>query len=62
MTTRSGRTLVRVDGTDPGAPAVMASLVDLLFAYLLRTRFAEHHDDAGWVAPCSIPPWGPPCP
>jgi AraC-like DNA-binding protein len=37
-----------VDGTDPGAPAVMASLVDLLFVYLLRTWFAEHHDDAGW--------------
>ncbi len=37
-----------VDGTDPGAPAVMASLVDLLFVYLLRTWFAEHHDNAGW--------------
>jgi len=37
-----------VDGTDPGAPAVMASLVDLLFVYLLRTWFAEHHDDADW--------------
>jgi AraC-like DNA-binding protein len=37
-----------VDGTDPGAPAVMASLVDLLFVYLLRTWFAGHHDDAGW--------------
>jgi AraC-like DNA-binding protein len=37
-----------VDSTDPGAPAVMASLVDLLFVYLLRTWFAEHHDDAGW--------------
>ena len=37
-----------VDGTDPGAPAVMASLVDLLFVDLLRTWFAEHHDDAGW--------------
>jgi AraC-like DNA-binding protein len=37
-----------VDGTDPGAPAVMASLVDLLFVYLLRAWFAEHHDDAGW--------------
>ena len=37
-----------VDGTDPGAPAVMASLVDLLFVYLLRTWFAEHHDEAGW--------------
>jgi AraC-like DNA-binding protein len=37
-----------VDGTDPGAPAVMASLVDLLFVYLLRTWFAEHHDGTGW--------------
>jgi AraC-like DNA-binding protein len=37
-----------VDGTDPGAPAVMASLVDLLFVYLLRTWFAEHRHDAGW--------------
>ncbi|WP_082978422.1 AraC family transcriptional regulator [Mycobacterium sp. 1081908.1] len=37
-----------VDGTDPGAPAVMASLVDLLFVYLLRTWFAEHHHDSGW--------------
>src|ERR1700760_3794969 len=36
------------DGTDPGAPAVMASLVDLLLVYLLRTWFAEHHDDADW--------------
>jgi AraC-like DNA-binding protein len=37
-----------VDGTDPGAPAVMASLVDLLLVYLLRTWFAGHHDDASW--------------
>ena len=37
-----------VDGTDPGAPAVMASLVDLLLVYLLRTWFAEHHDGGGW--------------
>jgi AraC-like DNA-binding protein len=37
-----------VDGTDPGAPAVMASLVDLLLVYLLRTWFAGHHGDAGW--------------
>jgi AraC-like DNA-binding protein len=37
-----------VDGTDPGAPAVMASLVDLLFVYLLRTWFAQHHDGTGW--------------
>jgi AraC-like DNA-binding protein len=36
-----------VDGTDPGAPALMGSLVDLLFVYLLRTWFAEHHD-GGW--------------
>jgi AraC-like DNA-binding protein len=26
----------------------MASLVDLLFVYLLRTWFAEHRGDAGW--------------
>jgi AraC-like DNA-binding protein len=37
-----------VDGTDPGAPAVMASLVDLLLVYLLRTWFAGRRDDAGW--------------
>jgi AraC-like DNA-binding protein len=37
-----------VDGTGPGASAVMASLVDLLLVYLLRTWFAGHHDDAGW--------------
>jgi hypothetical protein len=37
-----------VDGTDPGAPAVMASLVDLLFVYLLRAWLAEHHHDTGW--------------
>ncbi len=36
------------DGTDPGAPAVMASLVDLLLVYLLRTWFAGQRDDAGW--------------
>jgi AraC-like DNA-binding protein len=34
--------------TDPGAPAVMASLVDLLLVYLLRTWFAGHHQEAGW--------------
>lgn len=37
-----------VDGTDPGAPAVMASLVDLLFVYLLRAWLTEHQDDTGW--------------
>lgn len=37
-----------LDRTDPGAPAVMASLVDLLFVYLLRTWFAEHHNEIGW--------------
>jgi AraC-like DNA-binding protein len=37
-----------LDGTDPGAPAVMASLVDLLFVYLLRAWFTEHHRDTGW--------------
>jgi AraC-like DNA-binding protein len=44
-----------VDGTDPGAPAVMASLVDLLLVYLLRAWFAEHHDDAGWGRALSDP-------
>jgi AraC-like DNA-binding protein len=37
-----------VEGTDPGAPAVMASLVDLLFVYLLRAWLAEHHEETGW--------------
>jgi AraC-like DNA-binding protein len=37
-----------IEGTDPGAPAVMASLVDLLFVYLLRTWLAEHHQETGW--------------
>jgi AraC-like DNA-binding protein len=37
-----------VDGTDPGASAVMASLVDLLFVYLLRAWFSEHHEETGW--------------
>jgi AraC-like DNA-binding protein len=37
-----------IEGTDPGAPAVMASLVDLLFVYLLRAWFAEHHAETGW--------------
>ncbi len=44
-----------VDGTDPGAPAVMASLVDLLLVYLLRTWFAGHHSDAGWGRALSDP-------
>jgi AraC-like DNA-binding protein len=30
-----------VDRTDPGAPAVIAGLVDLLFVYVLRARLAE---------------------
>jgi AraC-like DNA-binding protein len=47
-----------VDGTDPGAPAVMASLVDLLLVYLLRTWFAGHHDDAGWGRALSDPTVG----
>ncbi len=47
-----------VDGTSPGAPAVMASLVDLLLVYLLRTWFAGHHDDAGWGRALSDPAVG----
>jgi AraC-like DNA-binding protein len=41
-------------GTGPGAPAVMASLVDLLLVYLLRAWFAGHHDDA-WSRALSDP-------
>ncbi|HEU5391326.1 MAG TPA: cupin domain-containing protein, partial [Streptosporangiaceae bacterium] len=41
-------------GTDPGAPAVMASLVDLLLVYLLRTWFAGHRDNA-WGRALSDP-------
>lgn len=37
-----------VERTDPGAPAVMGSLVDLLFVYLLRAWFAEHNQETGW--------------
>jgi AraC-like DNA-binding protein len=37
-----------IAGTDPGAPAVMASLVDLLFVYILRAWLAEHHEETGW--------------
>src|SRR5690349_1376955 len=44
-------------GTDPGAPAVMASLVDLLLVYLLRTWFAGHHDNA-WGRALSDPTVG----
>jgi AraC-like DNA-binding protein len=47
-----------VDGTNPGAPAVMASLVDLLLVYLLRTWFAGHRDDAGWGRALSDPAVG----
>jgi AraC-like DNA-binding protein len=46
-----------VDGTGPGAPAVMASLVDLLLVYLLRTWFAGHHDNA-WGRALSDPTVG----
>ena len=42
-------------GAGPGAPAVMASLVDLLLVYLLRAWFAGHHDDAGWGRALSDP-------
>ncbi len=34
-----------VDRTDPGAPAVIAGLVDLLFVYVLRARLAEQNTD-----------------
>ena len=34
-----------VDRTDPGAPAVIAGLVDLLFVYVLRARLAEQDAD-----------------
>jgi AraC-like DNA-binding protein len=37
-----------IAGTDPGAPAVMASLVDLLFVYILRAWLAEHREESGW--------------
>jgi AraC-like DNA-binding protein len=47
-----------VDGTNPGAPAVMASLVDLLLVYLLRTWFAGRRDDAGWGRALSDPAVG----
>jgi AraC-like DNA-binding protein len=39
-----------VDRADPGAPAVVASLLDLLFVYVLRTWLAEQRQDCGgWV-------------
>jgi AraC-like DNA-binding protein len=39
-----------VERRDPGAPAIVASLVDLLFVYLLRAWFADHrHADRGWT-------------
>jgi len=34
-----------VDRTDPGAPAVIAGLVDLLFVYVLRARLADQGAD-----------------
>jgi AraC-like DNA-binding protein len=38
-------------GTDPGAPAVVAPLIDLLFVYLLRSWLAgQSRADAGWAA------------
>jgi AraC-like DNA-binding protein len=37
-----------VDRADPGARAVINSLVDLLFVYLLRTWFTRHAGD-GWA-------------
>lgn len=39
-----------VDRTDPGAPAVIASLVDLLFVYILRAWLADQGKASnGWV-------------
>ncbi|HEX6686339.1 MAG TPA: AraC family transcriptional regulator [Candidatus Limnocylindrales bacterium] len=39
-----------VDRADPGAAAVITSLVELLFVYVLRAWLAEHSKaDAGWV-------------
>lgn len=39
-----------VDRTDPGAPVIISSLVELLFVYLLRTWLAEQGRTArGWV-------------
>jgi AraC-like DNA-binding protein len=35
-----------VDRTDPGAPAVIAGLVDLLFVYVLRARLADQGTEA----------------
>lgn len=37
-----------VDRADPGAHAVIGSLIDLLFVYLLRAWFTTHADD-GWA-------------
>jgi AraC-like DNA-binding protein len=45
-------------GAGPGAPAVMAALVDLLLVYLLRAWFAGHHDDVGWGRALSDPAIG----
>jgi AraC-like DNA-binding protein len=39
-----------VERADPGAPAVIASLVDLLFIYILRAWLAERNESCGgWV-------------
>jgi AraC-like DNA-binding protein len=39
-----------VQRADPGAPAVAASLLDLLFVYILRAWLAEQHQASeGWV-------------
>ena len=39
-----------VERADPGAPAVVASLVDLLFVYVLRAWLAEQRSaGGGWV-------------
>lgn len=39
-----------VDRVDPGAPAVISSLVELLFVYVLRAWFAEQSNASdGWI-------------
>jgi AraC-like DNA-binding protein len=39
-----------IQRADPGAPAVVASLLDLLFVYILRAWLAEQHQTSeGWV-------------
>lgn len=45
-----GLLCAEAEGTDPGAPAVIASLIELLFVYVLRAWLAEQgRACAGWV-------------